>query len=182
MRKNKRSDVIEKGFYNHTQASGNMNLKQYIITRRDNKKCLLLRFFNESQLCVTGMEFVLTQMDADGKVIDNSVVNLEKIKVRTGEVFIMNNGIVISDKCVDFTVQVKSLISAGYRYSVSNGKLIPEYDVRMNRRKKPKNYGKMQVTRKNLSSARLSAAVALVIIILMAVLGVDAALRPFGIF
>ena len=175
-------NIIDKGFYNRPQGERKVKLKQYIIVRRDGKKCLLLRFLNESELVVSGMEFVLTQIGADGEVIDNSVVHLNEIKLRPDETYTSREGIVIDDGCVDFTVEIRTVISGGYKYCLSDGQMLARYDRRLGQRKKTKKYGKMQIQRTNLTASRLSAVAAVVIVLLFAVLFIDSSLRPFGRF
>ena len=174
--------IIDKGFYNHPQAPDRVKLKQYIIVRKEGKKCLLLRFFNELKITVTALEFVLTQKDANGEVIDNSVVNLKDIKLRSGDMFTADCGIVINEKCVDFTVEIKSMVSGGYKYCDANGKMLVRYDRRLDQKKKNKKYGKMQIKRAKIATGALPAIVGILIMVAFILVFADSALRPFGKF
>ena len=181
MKKKNDYKIIDKGFYNHPQAPDRVKLKQYIIVKKEGKKCLLLRFFNELQNTVTALEFVLTQLDANGEVIDNSVVNLD-IKLRAGDMFTADCGIVINEKCVDFTVEIRSMVSGGYKYCDSNGRMLARYDRRLDQKKKPKKYGNMQIKRTKIATGALPAVVAVLIMVAFMLVFADAALRPFGKF
>lgn len=165
MQKKNDSPILKKGFYNHSQDFTCMQLKQYIITEKDSNKCLLLRFFNESELNIDGMEIILTQLSSTKEILATSPVKFEGIKVRPGETYTPDEGIVISDKCADFIVTVKSVSSDEYVYSASDGVFCPKYDPKRKKRTvgrgKEKNYAK----KRNLISSKLSAILAAILVI-----------------
>ena len=182
MKSKENQNIIDKGFYNHQQQMDSMNLKQYIIVRKDGKKCLLLRFFNASNLRVNAMELVLTQKNLEGETIDTSAVSLDGIDVHPGETFTASEGIILNDKCADFTVTVNCLISGGYRYFDKSGRMIPHYDPNLGQKKKPKKYGVISVNRKRFDSNPLPAVIAIAVMAIMAVICAITSFNVFGKF
>ena len=182
MKEKNKYDIIDKGYYNHPQNNDSVHIKQYIIARKDEKKCLFLRFLNTSNLRIKGLELVLTQMNFSGDIICSVPVRLNKISVDPGDVFTSNCGIVIDDKCTDFKIDVVALSSGGYRYYESNGKMIASYEPAVNDRHKSKNYGRMSSQSARLTSSKSSAVVAAVIIIVMILIYLNSALSEFGKF
>ena len=179
---NKNFAVLDKGFYNHSQVSGGMIIKQYVVSEKGGKKYLLLRFFNESELCVNGMEIVVTQKGPEKQTLESSLVKLSKLKVFPGETYNSDEGIILSDQCVDFIVVVRCLISGGYKYYESNGKWIPHYDPRLNEKEKPKKYGRLVVHRKNITSSKISAFLAVILIAVFIAVCANVCSRSFGDF
>ena len=182
MKNNNERVILEKGFYNHPQRSGRMQLKQYIIVRENGKKCLLLRFFNESELVVNGMEIVLTKKASGGKLIDDVTVRLNGLSVRPGDTYTTTNGIVIDEECVDFTVELKSITSADYEYQDIKGRLVPRYDPRAKGVVRTNKYGNVSVKRIEVSRSRLSALIAVILVAGFSALAVYVSLRTFGNF
>lgn len=180
MKKNNEKVILSKGFYNRPQKSGRMQVKQYIIIRENNKKCLLLRFFNESELTVSGMKITLTKLGSDSKAREDVEVNIDGINVRPGETYTTTKAIVLGDNCVDFIVDVKSIISAGYEYSDVKGRLVPRYDPRPYARSKSNQYGKASVKRVMASTSKLAACTAFVLVAAIAGIFIYISLRKFG--
>ena len=89
------SNIIDKGFYNHTQNNDSVHLKQYIITRENDKKCLLLRFLNISNLYIKGLEIVLTQYGFGGEILESAVVQLDKASAGPQDTFTSRCGIIL---------------------------------------------------------------------------------------
>ena len=181
MKKKNERTVIEKGFYNHPQKSGRMQLKQYIIVREAGKKCLLLRFLNESDIIVTGMQITLTEIRSHDKEPKNTKVTLNGIKVRPGETYAVANAIVISDDCVDFTINISNISSRGYNYHESGGKLVSRYDPRQ-RYLTGKKYGYITIKRKKITSSVISAVIAVLGIAGFILFGEYMSSRLFGSF
>ena len=174
--------VIDKGFYNHSQSSGQIQLKQYIVVRENDKKCLLLRFFNESDLIIQSMDIVLTQIRAHGKESKLTKLKLNRINVHPGEIYTTESGIVISDDCVDFRIEIKSVSSRDYTYRESRGRLIPKYDPHAKDVGMIKRRGKLSAKRKRISASKISILLAMVGIIGFIALGAYFSNRTFGSF
>ena len=174
--------VIDKGFYNHPQSSGQIQLKQYIFARENDKKCLLLRFFNESDIIIQGMDIVLKQIRAHGKEPKFSKLQLNRINVHPGEIYTTANGIVVSDDCVDFEIEIKNVRSRDYTYLENGGRLIPKYDPRAKDQVKAKRRGKISSKRKNISASKISILLAMIGIIGFVALGAYLSNRTFGSF
>ena len=181
MKKKNERTVIEKGFYNHPQKSGRMQLKQYIIVREGGKKCLLLRFLNESDITVTGIEITLTQIRSHDKEPINTKVTCSGMRVRPGETYAMANAIVVSDDCVDFTINITRISSQGYYYYESGGKMISQYDPRQ-RYRTSKKYGNITIRRKKITSSVISAFIVVFGLLGFILFGEYMSSRLFGSF
>lgn len=120
---------LDKGLYHHPQPADFVSLKHYMIIEKKRKRCLILRFFNESQLFVNEIEFKLVQLDIKGRVIDTADIKAESMNMAPGETFAIKSGIIISPKCADFTVTILYALADGYKYVIKHGVPSPTYDV-----------------------------------------------------
>ena len=116
-----RQVVLDKGVYTRSINSELIKLKQYVIAMDGDKRCLLLRFTNESEIVITGFDVVITQIKANGKEGKSIETRLENFEIQPGEMFSPKCGIVISDDCVDFKISIKCITSADYFYVETNG-------------------------------------------------------------
>ena len=168
---NKRYNIVAKGFYNHSQSNACIFIKQYIIAEEVTKKLLLLRFWNASDFEINGMELILTQIGADGEELGTSVVKIDGLKIGPAETYTTNQGIVISDKCVDFRVVVKYVRSGSYEYYQRGGKIVPKYNPQLPVKKRSRDFGRAFI-RKQKAFLGSAAAFTAVILILVIVIGV----------
>ena len=160
----KRYNIVDKGFYNHSQSNGSILTKQYIIAEEDNKKFLLLRFWNASALVVNGMEIVVTQIGLDKRVIETSVVPIDGIRVNPGDTYTTVSGIVLNDKCVDFKVRVKYFKSGEYEYYERGGKMVAKYRPPVKKSKRSKEYGRAFIDRGIIPSSNMPVIAAVILI------------------
>ena len=121
---------LEKGYYTHPQMRGYMVLKHFMLVRQGDKRCLLLRFVNESSMEVNAMEFVLTQKDSRGRVIASNRIRYRNMRVGKDEIFSRNSGIVVNEDCVDFEVRLVSVVSGIYKYRFKKGQPVAHFDKR----------------------------------------------------
>ena len=128
MRKSK--SYFKKGFYDHRQAQGLPVVKQFIVTESKGKRCLLLRFENETELDISCLKFILTQLDTSGKIIGVDAFEYKDISFRPGTVYSRGEGIVIADECADFTVDILYAVSGKYKYVSKNNGTAVVYDIR----------------------------------------------------
>lgn len=169
---NSRYNIVDKGFYSHAQSSGCMIIKQYIIVEENSKRFLLLRFWNASALVINSMELVIEQIGVNKQVIDTSVVQVEGIQVQPGGTYTTVNGIVISEKCVDFNVFIRYVKSGDYEYYERGGKTVPKYNSQPKAKKRSKEYGRTVISKRNLFSSKLSAGVAVLLILAFFIIGI----------
>ena len=120
-------ECIAKGFYHYKQPSELVSVKNYIFTRKAGKKCLLLRFSNDLSHTVDSMRFTLRQMDATGKVIDETEVAYADMDLLAGASFVSQKAIVVDEFCTDFRVYVNEIRSGRYKYTVDNGAVSVNY-------------------------------------------------------
>ena len=172
MRKNdnriKRShqNIIDRGFYHHPQPSGSMAVKQYIITKENDKKLLHLRFFNESPLSVAGIQLRLSQFTKDGALISSGEYSASGIKVLPGSTYAFQTAIILSDDCHKFLVDIISLNSGGYRYEPIHGRLVPRFHAKSDINSTNGSGGTVTSRKKKLGGGPLSAFIALILIII----------------
>ena len=178
----KRYNIIDKGFYSHSQSSRCISVKQYIIVKENSKKILLLRFWNGSDLSINGMEIVLTQIGFDKQVIDTSVVKIDGMKFSPGETYTTDNGIVINEKCVDFKVFIRYLKSGAYEYYELGGKTVPKYNPKPKVNKRSRAYGSVFISKRKMFSSKLAAFVAVLLILGFVGISTYLSARTFGNF
>lgn len=123
-------DYIDKGIYSHKQVGGYMTVKQFMVVEREDKRCLILRFLNESSLEVNAMEFTVTQRDTRGEVIGTSKIKHTHLSVGAGELFSPESGVVIKPECADFEVEMQCVVSGKYRYVFRGNQVTAHYDKR----------------------------------------------------
>ena len=171
--------VIDKGFYKHPQEAGQIQVKQYIIVRSGDKKLLLLRFFNESEVNVSGITIALTQINSRGEAKKVQTIAIPNAAVRPQDTFSTKKGIVIDEDCVDFKIEFKCIYSSSYVYRPVHGRLRPHFDP-IKESDKFRSRGRIMVKKTKLSRCHLSAIAAILGIIGTVALAVYLALRPFG--
>ena len=72
--------IISKGTYKGiTEKAFPLEVKEYVFARENGKKCLLLRFFNSSEINVTALTFWLIQKDSSGNEIRKRKITLDGI-------------------------------------------------------------------------------------------------------
>ncbi len=121
---------FKKGFYNQKQIEGFPTLKQFILVERGGKRCLLLRFANETELTVDGMKFELTQFNATGEVVSKSKVEYTNMRFCPEQTYAAQRGIVVKDNCVDFRIDIIHVVSNKYKYVPRHGQAVATYDIR----------------------------------------------------
>lgn len=147
--KNKKQ-YIDKGIYSHPQAVGYLTVKQFMLVEKEGKRCLLLRFANESDFVIDRVEFTVKQYNTAGDMIGSINIKYGDIKVAAGDMFAPKNGIVVDESCVDFFVQMIYVGSGCYKYVFKNGSVIAYYEKlqKKDKRKKEKNNSKVTVRQK----------------------------------
>ena len=127
---NSNVQIISKGLYRgRVDISFPIKVKEYVFTRQDEKKCLLLRFFNDSQLNITALHFWLVQKNSHGEQIGKEKISLEGIYCAQGEIFVPVSGFFVDDKCADFDIEMISAFSGEYEYKTKNGEIFVQYPI-----------------------------------------------------
>ena len=129
MKKNNKR-YIDKGIYSHGQIGGYLSVKQFMVVEEAGKRCLLLRFANESDFEINSVEFILTKINTHGVTIGTTRIKYDGLKIGAGEMYSPDMGIVVSSDCADFTVQILSIVSGKYRYVFKRGIVTAHYDKR----------------------------------------------------
>ena len=119
---------IAKGVYQYSQIENFISVKDYMLVRSDDKKCLMFRFANNADYTITAMNFTITQLDNSGKVIATTKHMYESLTIAPDAQFVPDEGIVVDEKCHDFKVSFTEVRSDKYRYTVKNGKIQVFYD------------------------------------------------------
>lgn len=120
--------VVSKGEYESSRGSCQVYPKQYVVLKNSKKeKFLSLRFFNGLSLSVTYLEFILFQLDSAGNVIKRSRIREDISRGAANRTFSIPSGIKLSDKCVDFKIQMVKARCGKYAYSLKSKNSYPVY-------------------------------------------------------
>ena len=135
----RREEILSKGHYAHPQVSDLISVKQYIVLKHKNKnkKLLLLRFNNERNEVATGISLRIHQLDVRGDLIDIENVTIKGLNIAANADFALENPIVISDKCVDFKVEIVTASYHDYTYRVIDNEAHITYEKENNEPEKP---------------------------------------------
>ena len=126
----KKRNYFIKGVYDHSQIGGYLTVKQYIMMEQDGKHCLLLRFENELATSIHAVEYTVKQLDSDGAEITATNVKYTDLDLKSGRLFCPQEGIVLDKKCVNFLVQMRSLVSGETKFLFHKGQVTEHYDPR----------------------------------------------------
>ncbi len=124
------NEFIEKGFYNRPQPANALSVKQYMLIRKNGKRCLIFRFLNETGVAVKGFQFLLIQLDSHGQEIARDKVKLKRLHIPVDATYATEKGVAVLENCSDFIVKVLYVYSGAYRYTYVGGKAVAHYDVR----------------------------------------------------
>lgn len=139
--------IISKGLYKGAvDKAFPIEVKEYVFTRKDGQKCLLLRFLNQSRLTVTVLNFWLIQKNFYGEQISKEKISLE-VNCGNAKIFSPAFGLVVQDKCVDFDVEMISVFSGEYEYISENGECFLKYQL---------NKEKVNISKKKVSCVQHS--------------------------
>ena len=119
---------ISKGIYQYSQIDRFISVKNYMLIRCENRKCLMIRFSNDADFTVNAMDLVISQLDSTGAVIEKTPVSYKGLSFSPGTVFVPDEGIVVDESCVNFKLQFVTVISGNYKYFVKNGKISVVYE------------------------------------------------------
>ena len=129
--------VTAKGIYKHPQAEHFISVKQYMFVHRDEKKHLIVRYTNDLNTNIDSMKFVLTEMNSDGDVIATRRIEQKDLRADAGATFAPNEGIPISDECMDFKIKFIEAGSGVYTYRLRGRRVCAYYTPPKPRRQKP---------------------------------------------
>lgn len=136
--------IIEKGAYTHHQTGAFIQVKNYIVMRKADKKSLLLQLTSSFEKAVDGVKITLTQLDSAGNVISNESFVYDGFTINPGENYALDSGLVLDSACSDFRVHVVYAVSGEYRYFFRNGQSVQTYD--------PRGYAKKNYSYVNVST------------------------------
>ena len=119
---------ISKGIYQYSQIGNFISVKNYIFLRRNEKKCLLIRFSNDLNYAVNSMSYILVQMDAAGKTLAKTRMKHEALDFQPGSEYITTQFITVDEYCTDFKVVFSEVTSGKYRYRVRDKMVAVYYD------------------------------------------------------
>ncbi len=164
--------IISKGVYGFSQISDFISVKNYIFMHKDDKVCLAIRFFNDTEYTFDSMSFSVIQLDALGKVIARTRIEYDNMHFESGKPYTSNNLIVVDNQCVDFRIQFYEAYSDYYRYVVKNRRVVVYYDRKL-AEKFARSYANvyveenLSVKKKEYGKAKLSVLAAVIAILIM---------------
>ena len=129
MKKTKESYLV-KGDYLYAQPFDDFTVKQYMLVEQEGKRCLLLRFRNDSKMTVTGVEFIVKQMDAQGHPIGNITVRYSSVDIRPDSLYCPEQGIVVEHHCVDCIILMRYVVCDKVKYTFKKGHVRAHYSHR----------------------------------------------------
>lgn len=118
--------ITVKGIYEYPQTEGFISVKQFMFVYRDGVKHLLLRCTNETPTALRSARFVLTELDRDGEILNVRQLSYKDINADAGATFTANEGIPVSDECVDFKISFIRASAGKYTYK-ARGKRVNAY-------------------------------------------------------
>ena len=124
----------EKGIYSHPQPQGHILLKEYVLFKENGKRCLILRFANETIEPIDSFEFFLSLIDTSGQVIRRIKINEDNLKFGSNSLYSTKKAIVVEETCADFIVSIISYSSGSYKFKLKKGQYIPYYTLRKSRK------------------------------------------------
>ena len=119
--------ILSKGFYQYAQAGNPVSVKNFMFLREGDKKCLLIRFFNELEYTVDAMNLTVVQMDAAGKVLTNTELRYDNMQLLPSQDYVTACGIVVDEYCTDFRVIFHLVKSGRYDYVSNGGHMVVRY-------------------------------------------------------
>ena len=123
----KEQPYLSKGVYSHPQIKNFILVKQFMFLRNKNKKCLTVRFANDSDFIVNAMFFCVVQLDAAGKELKRNKVAYTKMNFEPGRTFTADSALAVDEKCVDFRIILNEVYSKYYKYVIRAGQAVPYY-------------------------------------------------------
>lgn len=165
---------IAKGFYQYSQLNSFISVKNYIFTRVNNKKCLLVRFSNDMEYAVNSMSFTVVQFNGSGKIIAKKNIVYDNINFDAGTTYVSQDGIIVAEECRDFKIYFNCVKSGKYQYVVKNGEIIVLYDnksPKTTRKSRTKSsHSNVSVKKIGISGHRWSVIIAIIALALILVL------------
>lgn len=141
--------IISKGKYRLPQMEGMVSVKQYFFVRNeDGKKTLLLRFFNDRNEICTGFTFTLYCLDARGNLLETQNFETDGLRLGGKTMFVFEDAIKVSEKCVNFKLVVKTASYGNYTYTNDNDKLSLDYEEKQGKKVNSKAYANSTTSRK----------------------------------
>ncbi len=168
---------ISKGVYEHPQISDLVSVKEYIFVRRNEKKCLTLRFLNELNYVVNAMEFSVVQMDASGKILETSTIKYNGLNFMPGTTYVDPTMVEVDEYCADFRIVFTKIMSGRYKYTVRNGRFTVDYvkadEKIINKGQRTDPIAEFSIRPRRFGRPRLSALVATLVAFLLVIICVS---------
>ena len=123
----KQFETLSKGLYKHDQIKDFIYVKQYIFSKKGNKKYLAIRFENGSDVLFDRMSFTVTTLDSKGAVIENIPIECKKMNARPKECFEYDRVIKVTPGCADFKVSFGAVYSGEVMYTEHGGRMVARY-------------------------------------------------------
>ena len=123
-------EVLSKGAYRHSQINDFIHVKQFIFSKRGNRKYLALNFENGADADFDSIAFTVTLLDAKGRVIEKIPITCKRICVRAGECYAYGKLIRVKPECSDFTVVFDEVYSGDVVYTEEGGRAVARYAKR----------------------------------------------------
>ena len=120
--------VISKGTYNYSLPNSPIEVLQYVFIRQRGRKCLLLRFRNNTEFIVNKIEYEIVQLGEKGKEISRTEFKTPPLNETPGSVFTLSDAIIVNEQCVDFRINFIFLKAGKYEYNFSGKDVFVSYE------------------------------------------------------
>ena len=160
--------IISRGLYNYNLPNYPIEVVQYVFIRQRGKKCLLLRFRNNSEFTINKFEYEIIQLNKKGEEIFRTTLKTPPMNEVSQSVFTLSDGIIVDEKCFDFRINYITLRTGDYEYIFTENDFIVSF-VQENRTVTPplfETIGNKKRTATSISKKQYSFKFALILAII----------------
>lgn len=119
--------VLSKGEYKRRKLGHFVHVKQFVMLSENGKKYLLLNFYNACSEMITGIDFKVIQYDKNGAELEKIPIQYKRLAVQPDSEFGPLGKISLNGKCADFAVELQSVLSDDYLYTVDRDEVSVTY-------------------------------------------------------
>jgi hypothetical protein len=123
-------DTAVRSLYAHPQPAGLCAVREYLLTRAEDTRVLLLRWIKEGDFTIDTMTFEVTMLDAIGVELGRKTVTWldgDIPAAEVGHIFTPERGIPVDGSCMDIRIRLLEVTSGAYVYRVENNTVTVDY-------------------------------------------------------
>lgn len=112
------NNILYKGSYREPQVAELASVKQYIVTKSQGKKELLLRLSNDRHETLSGVTLRIRQYNVKGEYLRADEYTLKGLEVAPRSLFGVEDAFSLDTSCVDFKIDVLQASYGSYTYEI----------------------------------------------------------------